>query len=153
MNSSTSPSAAARRLDVLRARISRVLQRRLSVVFPIALMTLLYWVSSVPGVIEPGAPAAHQVFVWVPPAVQNLMHIPVYAALAFLWLWYLRRWLGSRPAMFLAFALAAGYGLLDEWHQSFVPGRFASTTDVAFNVIGAVAGIWLFNWLVKGKKL
>jgi VanZ family protein len=39
--------------------------------------------------------------------------------------------------------MASLYGVFDEWHQSFVPGRYASLTDVALDVAGAVLGIWL----------
>jgi VanZ family protein len=39
------------------------------------------------------------------------------------------------------------YGLFDEWHQSFVPGRFASLGDVGLNVAGVALGIWLSAWI------
>lgn len=37
----------------------------------------------------------------------------------------------------LSVALALGYALTDEYHQSFVPGRDSSMKDVAFDVVGA----------------
>lgn len=37
-------------------------------------------------------------------------------------------------------ALAALYGVSDEWHQSFVPGRFASGGDLVADAVGAAAG-------------
>ena len=42
-----------------------------------------------------------------------------------------------RPA---AIVLAAAYGVLDEVHQYFVPGRFLSLTDLAMNLLGALLG-------------
>lgn len=38
------------------------------------------------------------------------------------------------------------YGLSDEFHQSFIPGRYVSAGDVVADVIGAVlvCGLWLF---------
>jgi VanZ family protein len=45
-----------------------------------------------------------------------------------------------------ACAIASAYGVFDEWHQSFVPGRYASLTDVTLDVAGAVLGIWLAAW-------
>lgn len=39
-----------------------------------------------------------------------------------------------------AIAITAGYGLTDEFHQSFVPGRFAEVSDVVANTIGACIG-------------
>ncbi len=40
----------------------------------------------------------------------------------------------------LAIAVATGYGVTDEWHQSFVPGRVADPLDLQADAIGAVIG-------------
>jgi VanZ family protein len=80
-----------------------------------------------------------------PPAVQNLLHVPVYAILTWLWWRALRAKTGRRPAVLLAAAIAAGYGILDEIHQMYVPGRFASITDALLNAAGAAAVVaWVF---------
>ena len=39
-----------------------------------------------------------------------------------------------------AVAITTVYGCSDEWHQSFVPGRFADLRDVWADAVGAVAG-------------
>jgi VanZ family protein len=41
----------------------------------------------------------------------------------------------------VAWLLAVLYGLSDEFHQSFVPGRHASLVDVAFDALGAGIGV------------
>jgi VanZ family protein len=46
----------------------------------------------------------------------------------------------------LAFAIAAGYGMLDEFHQWFVPGRSADLADWYADATGALTGIGLC-WL------
>ena len=54
------------------------------------------------------------------------------------------RWLGvtvSRSAK--ALAVTAIYGLSDEFHQSFVPGRVSDVRDLVADVLGAVAGVVL----------
>lgn len=38
------------------------------------------------------------------------------------------------------------YGLADEWHQSFVPGRDASAGDLLADVTGVVLGYGLVLW-------
>ena len=38
------------------------------------------------------------------------------------------------------------YGLSDEFHQSFIPGRFVSIFDVAADFMGAVLGCILWVW-------
>jgi hypothetical protein len=48
--------------------------------------------------------------------------------------------LAPAPAALCGAALAALYGVSDEWHQSFVPGRFPSVGDVVADALGAAAG-------------
>ena len=38
-----------------------------------------------------------------------------------------------------------GYGALDEWHQSFVPGRDSSVGDAVADAIGVLAGFAIFR--------
>jgi hypothetical protein len=47
------------------------------------------------------------------------------------------------PVALVALAVALGYGGLDEWHQSFVPGRSAAIADVGRDAVGATAVILL----------
>jgi VanZ family protein len=71
-----------------------------------------------------------------PPGVQNALHVPAYAGLSFL-MW--RGLSGRRRAALLAALLATAYGVTDELHQMFVPGRMASVTDGLANALGAFA--------------
>jgi VanZ family protein len=65
--------------------------------------------------------------------VQNAMHVPAYAALSWAWNWALAAWLRAAVGRAAgACSIASAYGVFDEWHQSFVPGRYASLTDVVF---------------------
>jgi VanZ family protein len=58
---------------------------------------------------------------------------------------------GVRPSV-VAFVLALLYALLDEFHQSFVPGRHPSLVD-ALLIDPAGAGLALFAaWIVRKKK-
>ncbi len=103
-------------------------------------MIALYALSSLPGDIDidvaPPSPIA-----WVPPVLQNLLHLPAYALLGWLWFRALanHRWSPSL-ILFAAFILASLYGAFDELHQMYVPGRFATLTDLAANVIGSAMG-------------
>ena len=41
------------------------------------------------------------------------------------------------------------YGILDECHQYFVPGRNADVYDVLADAIGGLLGAWAMYWLVR----
>lgn len=55
----------------------------------------------------------------------------------------------TRRRFLLAFLLAAAYGISDEIHQSFVPGRDASVWDWLADAAGAWMGAWV---LLRGEK-
>lgn len=66
---------------------------------------------------------------WLPP--DKLIHAGLYAALAGLWLW-------ARPGRpWQALLLASLYGAVDEWHQSWVPGRSSDSWDWLADTAGA----------------
>jgi VanZ family protein len=49
-------------------------------------------------------------------------------------------WSGvTTGALIGAWAIAVAYGVTDEWHQSFVPGRHAELRDLRADAIGALA--------------
>lgn len=70
------------------------------------------------------------------------VHTVVYAVLAVLVYRALRlEGYAPRRSWVAAFALAAAYGVTDEIHQMFVPGRFPGVGDAAFDALGALAGV------------
>ena len=117
-------------------------------------MAGIYWLSSLPGDIDPATAGLYGIIGWTPPAVQNLLHVPVFGLLAWLWWRSLRAWTG-RPglSLLIAFLLTTGYGILDEWHQLHVPGRFASFTDILLNSTGALASLWLIHQHSRTRRL
>jgi VanZ family protein len=59
--------------------------------------------------------------------------------------------------VFAAIVLVAGYASLDEFHQSFVPGRTAAVSDVLLDTTGgaaaqAIAALMLLWGHVRGKQ-
>lgn len=119
--------------------------------YSIFLVALMYMVailmlSSVPGDISDDS-AALQVFLWVPPTLQNLLHVPVYAGLAFVWCRGLEPRLRRPAYLYAALLITVLFGILDEWYQSHIPGRFASISDVINNALGALLGVGAFVWI------
>lgn len=86
--------------------------------------------------------------------VYKMAHMFAYAGLVWLWWRALAphrqlRW----PDLLLAFGLTVLYGVSDEIHQRFVPGRHGQPADVFFDAAGAWAMIllirqakWLRTW-------
>ena len=74
-------------------------------------------------------------------AQDKLLHAAAYAGLAGLLVPGLRRAGLSRPgAVLAAIAIARRYGVSDEFHQSFVPGRDADVLDWIADTVGAAVG-------------
>ena len=99
----------------------------------IASLGLIYWLSSLPDL---RGTEQHPVVA----LVSNLAHAPVFAGLAFCLLKALSAdepvsW-RTRGLVLLGAAICAA---MDEWHQSFVPGRHASVADFLLDLTGVVS--------------
>lgn len=94
----------------------------------------IFAASSIPG---SGLPAT---------GLAPVAHFVEYAVLAGLIMWTLLPERGDLASAALAVALAVLYGLSDELHQAFVPGRTPDPADVLVDLIGAVFGALLVRW-------
>ena len=108
-----------------------------------ALWTLLYLggiyaLSSIP---EPPVREEHA---WLM-LLSNLAHAPVFAGLAVLVLKALSGTHGAHYRYVTAFLVTAACGALDEWHQSFVPGRMVSAGDFALDLAGAACALLIMR--------
>ena len=107
----------------------------------IAWAALLFILSSIPDF----SPSLH-VFKWE----DKLHHFLAYTPLG----WLLMRslvWRGNstRKAVWLAIALGTLYGISDEIHQYFVPGRVMDWTDAVADTCGIALGSWFFHYRSK----
>lgn len=108
---------------------------------PTGLMILIFMLSSVP---MDGGPDNIAFLTNLDPGLQNLLHIPLYGSLAFLWLYaFVSSGLLLRKAIVLSILITIGYGCMDEFYQSFVPGRYGGILDILLNSLGAAAGLFL----------
>lgn len=77
----------------------------------------------------------------------KIMHLIAYAVLG---LFLARGWPPANPRhYFYLIAAASGYGLVDEIHQSFVPGRDASIYDWLADTAGGVLGVWWYGYWAR----
>jgi VanZ family protein len=82
------------------------------------------------------------------------LHMLSYAVLGVLLLIPLARgvWAGvSWQRALAAIVLATLYGMSDEFHQSFVPGRSSDILDVVADAIGATGGVGLVGLLAAAR--
>jgi VanZ family protein len=79
-------------------------------------------------------------------------HFAVYAVLALLVNYALSETsISSVRRMTYAFVFAVVYGVTDEFHQSFVPGRDAALFDLAIDALGAFAALAAWQWFVRRR--
>src|SRR3990172_6007304 len=106
--------------------------RRIYQWLSIAWMMLIFILSSLPSL--PGLPSIID--------LDKLFHALIYGVLAY---FVLRSLPGSETMSMkhalLAAMLAIAYGITDEYHQSFVPGREADIRDVLADSAGALIAV------------
>jgi VanZ family protein len=107
---------------------------------PLAWMGLVFFLSAQPKLPTPPEPILDVM-------LKKGAHFGVYAILAFLWWRALSRvGMAGRTALGLALAIAVLYGMSDEFHQSFVPGRRPSPSDVLIDAVGAAVALGVVGW-------
>ena len=118
----------------------------------IYIFAIFYWA---------GSPMVSQLGVFNP---MSILHIPLYGVLTILLVltFLISPKKNSTPWYLLAAFMATGVGILDEYHQSFIPNRDASLGDVFLDMLGISLTLILFrrfppfywvNFMKKIKKL
>jgi len=115
----------------------------------LAWMGMIFYLSAQPDL--PGPPEP-----WLHAVISNSAHFGLYAVLAYLWWRALRSlrdrqgpqracWekVTDRGVLALVFLVSVLYGMSDEFHQSFVPGRHPSLLDLLVDAIGAGVVVWV----------
>ena len=107
--------------------------KSLLIKFPAILLTIISWVLSSRTNIEMPGFAYSDKFV----------HLICFGALAFCWsLWFSYDKWCEKPLkhLLIVILIVSVYGIIDEIHQSFVPGRFPSVYDWIADTLGAILG-------------
>lgn len=104
-------------------------------IITVSYMTAIFYISSKESVELPPLP-------W---GSDKVLHAVVYAVLGILSYLSFKKSGLNRRVIALSFLLAAVYGITDEFHQSFVPGRNAAVGDVIADAVGAFLGSYTAN--------
>ena len=84
--------------------------------------------------------------------IDKAIHVLEYLPFGFL---LARAFIQQRPAVKIwqvVTICSLLYGISDEYHQSFVPGREAGVSDVIADTIGGFLGVWIFLFPPKEKR-
>lgn len=131
---------------------------------PILLMLLIFVMSSEPSFGESDY-IAHRLElgllpIWLTPVapfldryLRIIVHLGEYGLLALLLANAFHRTPRlRRHTIWAAWSLASLYGVGDEWHQSFIPGRNASWQDLLANTLGAGLVVAAWRLPVKNRR-
>ena len=94
------------------------------------------------GLIEQAIPAGAAASAVVNVILRKAGHMVAFGVLAVFVYMSMRP---GKKAFAISWLIATGYGALDEWHQSFVPGRAAAWTDAGIDSLGALAALLLIG--------
>lgn len=121
---------------------------------PVAMALLVFIFSSVPGNDYPKMTAGGHDWSNI---TNSIAHIIEYSLLGFLTIRaFDHSQVSKKKKLFICLVLLLLYGLSDEFHQSFVPGREVSFMDWLMDAIGSLTGLGLYmrkeNWPIVKKK-
>jgi len=121
--------------------IKKVTKResRIFWILTVSYMGLIFFLSSLQGFRLPELPENSDKFI----------HTVAYMPLGFLFYMSLIKSGFGRYGFALAMLLTVLYGVTDEFHQAFVPGRYATIGDVMADSIGALFGCLGANFMKK----
>jgi len=118
--------------------------RRLSLLLVLLWMGVLFWLSSQPGIDVP------MLF----PGQDKVFHAGVYGILGIFVLGAMRPGAAGYAGkqILTSIVIASLYGISDEFHQSFVPGRTPDVLDWVADTTGALLAIVLLARLARGVR-
>ena len=99
-------------------------------------MTVIYYLSSIPG--KEIAP--------MPDGSDKVIHFIIYLFLGIFFQRALKKFNFLFPII-----LGIFYGASDEFHQSFVPGRFPSVWDWVADAMGIITGVLIIKYIYEKK--
>ena len=106
-------------------------------------MGLIFFLSARPDL--PRAPEP-----WFDLLLKKIGHACVFGVLAWFYLRGLRGYVQAGGILRVVSAvLAVAYALSDEYHQTFVPGRHGTWSDVGVDTVGVCAAMLLDWWLAR----
>ena len=111
------------------------------IILTLCFMALLGLASLTPGRPQPGDSSLVWLVANTPTFLQKLLHVCLYAVLVLLWVWTLNGIQSTTYRFVIAWIIAVAFGVVMEWYQLQVPGRFGTVVDVVLDATGASLGL------------
>jgi VanZ family protein len=136
----------------------QLIKRHWRLFIPIVIMLIIFCFSASPSSVSESASLPIAEFLGLPHGVtRKIAHFVLFAGLGASWYYYLRS-LGKFTPGFtslgsLLFVIL--YAFIDEFHQTFVPGRTGLLSDVLLNAISGLVGIIIFgtiHFITRSKE-
>ena len=108
--------------------------------WPLAVAAMIFWASSHSRVAMPDLGLAN---------FDKVAHFSIYGLLATL----TARLGRNRRAAWLALLAVSAFGVTDEWHQSFVPGRSCEVLDWVADTLGAALAVGCYVGWERYRRL
>ncbi len=118
----------------------RGIKKAVKIIPPLGWAGFIFYLSSIPSLRSPFG-------IW-DIYLRKAAHVGVYFILTLL---IAPNFPDGRARRFSSAAIAGIYGVADEYHQSFVPGRVMCFYDMVFNWIGCLLG-WVFLLVLSIRK-
>jgi VanZ family protein len=110
-------------------------------------MAIIFMLSSVPG--NARDVTGGYLMEFLNPRIQDILHIPLFAILALLWIITFRRLEKEYMCIRMTLLISLSYAFIDEIHQYFVPGRYMSLRDVLLNSLGILFSVWFYQFYMS----
>ncbi|MEJ1383914.1 MAG: VanZ family protein [Candidatus Sedimenticola sp. (ex Thyasira tokunagai)] len=116
------------------------------------LLLSLCWAATISYLSHQPGSGPDEITPWLPGEIKNLLHLPIFGLFALLlWLGIKHHFQNIAWAFVAVLSLTAAFGTLDEWHQSFIPGRTASIEDIAADLVGGMIALSVALYWQKHK--
>lgn len=88
------------------------------------------------------------------PQQDKLFHMGAYSIMAFCaWRSFRHLPVESKSTLYLSILFSSLYGVSDEWHQAYVPGRSSEIADWVADSLGAIlSALFIFIWKLSKEQ-
>jgi len=134
---------------------NHIIKRHWRIIIPILIMIIIFWFSSAASGSSDAMSRPIADFLGLDHSVtRKIAHFIAFGALGASWYYYFRSLNIFTPGFstFGPLLLVLIYAILDEYHQTLVPGRTGLVSDIALDALAGIAGIAILATIYYGTR-